>query len=336
MSRVRRTLFFALALIALLAAAWAGLWHYGAGKVDATITRIMEREATTGRDVSCASRDISGFPFAMTVHCDKPRLEIGRPTGKLVMAGQSLSGSSGVSALGHAMLTAEGPVTIEGPGISGAEAQWRSLVATLVLGFQGFDHAGLMADMPSFRVRSGQNMIASTADRLEVDARPDAQRPAGDDAIAVKGTLTHLASPLLDSLSGETSLADGTLEASISHASAFRPAAEQAHPLALERWRIAGGTAHITKADLTKGPIRMVIAGDLGLDDAHRLKGRLDAKLEGVDTLVQRLQIPKIAVNLVKMSGGKVSLPIELADGRVTASFGPVAVSLPVVLLPLY
>jgi hypothetical protein len=296
----------------------------------------MEREASAGRDVSCASRDISGFPFAMTVHCDKPRLEIGRPTGKLVVAGQALSGSSGVKELGHAVLTVEGPVTIEGPGISGAEAQWRSLIATIVLGFQGFDHAGLTADMPSFRVRSGQNMIASTADRLEVDARPDAQRPASDDAIAVKGTLAHLASPLLDAFSGETGLADGTLEASISHASAFRPAAEQAHPLALERWRIAGGTAHITRADLTKGPIRMTITGDLALDDAHRLKGRLDAKLEGVDTLMQRLPIPKIGVNAIKASGGKIGLPIELADGRVTAIFGPFPVPLPVVLLPLY
>jgi hypothetical protein len=335
-SRVRRTLFFALALIALVAAAWAGLWQVAASKVDATITSVIEREAAAGRSLSCASREVSGFPFSITVRCAKPRLEIERSSGKLVVAGEALSGSSGVEALGQAVLTAEGPVSIEAPGISEAEVQWRSLKGTIVLGFHGFDHAEVVADMPSIRLRSGQNMITSSADLVEVDARPDAQRPAGDDAIAVKGKLSRLTSPILDALSGENGLADGVLDASISHISAFRPAGEEPHPLGLERWRMAGGAAHIAQAVLTKGAIKIAISGDVGLDDAHRLKGRLDAALEGVDTLVQRLQIPKMGVNLVKMSGGKLRLPIELADGRVSAAFGPVAVSLPVVLVPLY
>jgi hypothetical protein len=335
-SRVRRTLFFALALIALAAAIWSGLWHVAAGKVDDAITRIIEREAEAGRKLSCESRDISGFPFAMTVNCKKPRLEIERPSGKLVVAGQLVSGTSGVEALGHAIVTAEGPVSIEAPGISDAEAQWRSLTATVVLGFGGFDHADLNVAMPTFRMRSGQNMITSSADLMELDARPDARRPASDDAIAIKGKLSRLTSPVLDALTGETSAADGVLEASVSHASAFRQSPQEPRAVPLERWRSAGGITHIATADLTKGPVKISVSGDVGLDEAHRVKGRLNAAVEGVDTLMQRLQIPKIGINLVKMSGGKLRLPIELADGHITATFGPVAVSLPVVLLPLY
>jgi hypothetical protein len=336
MSRVRRTLFFALALLALAAAIWSGLWHFAAGKLDDTVTRIIEREAEAGRKLSCESRDISGFPFAMTMNCKKPRLEMERPSGKVVLAGQLLSGTSGVDALGHVVVTAEGPVSIEAPGISDAEAQWRSLKATLVVGLGGFDHADFAVDMPTFRMRSGQNMIASNAERLEADARPDAQRPATDDAIAIKGKLSHLASPILDALMGEAGMADGVLEASVSHMSAFRPGPQEPRTLPLERWRAAGGMAHISTADLTKGPVKIALSGDVGLDEAHRVKGRLSAAVEGVDTLVQRLQIPKIGINLIKMSGGKLRLPIELADGRITANLGPVAVSLPVVLLPLY
>jgi hypothetical protein len=332
--RVRRTLFFALGLLALLAAGWSWLWHVAAGRAEDAIAAAIAREANAGRNFSCATRMITGFPFALTLDCDKPRLELERASGKTVLMGQHLSGTTGLGALGHVALQAEGPVAIEAPGMSEAEAQWRSFAADIVLDLRGLDHADLAVAAPSFRMRNGQNMIASNADALELHARPDKARPEADEALAVTGKLSRLVSPVLDALTGETSPTDADFEASVSKAmAALRPSAEE--PPSLERWRAAGGTAHIARAALAKGPIKVAVTGDLMLDAAHRLSGRVDATLEGADALAQRLQIPKIGL-LAKMGAGKLRLPAELADGRVTATLGPIAIALPVVLLPLY
>jgi hypothetical protein len=340
--RVRRTLFFALGVLALLAAGWSWLWHVAAGRTEDAIAAAIAREAKAGRNFSCASRVISGFPFALALDCDKPRLEIERASGKTVFTGQHLSGSTGLGALGHLALQAEGPVAIEAPGMSEAEAQWRSFTGDIALDLHGLDHADLGVAAPSLRMRNGQNMIASNAEALELHAQPDKARPEGDEALAVTGKLSRLVSPVLDALIGETSPADADFEASVSKAMAALRATgqesggQESGPAALERWRAAGGTAHIARAALTKGPVKLVVTGDLMLDTAHRLSGRVDAAVEGADALAQRLPIPKIGLNLVKMSGGKLRVPAELADGRVTATLGPVAVPLPVVLLPLY
>ncbi len=333
--RVRRTLLFALAVLALLAAGWSWLWHIAAGRTEGAISAAIEREARAGRSLTCGSRQVSGYPFAITVTCDKPKLEVARPAGKMVLAGQLVSATTGIDALGHLVVKAEGPVAIEAPGLSEAEAQWRSFTIEAVLKLSGLDHAVLTLDAPSFRQRNGQNMIASTADLVELQARPDPQRPPADDALLITGKLTRLVSPILDALSGETSAADGELEASVSRASvALRPT--EPPPPALERWRAAGGSAHIRSAVITKGPIKVAAAGDVSLDEAHRLSGHIDAMLEGVDALAQRLQIPKIGINIIKLSGGKLRAPVELSDGRVTVTLGPVAIALPVMLVPLY
>jgi hypothetical protein len=341
MRRVRRTAFFGLALLAILCAAWAGFWHLAANWTEEAITEAMAREARAGRSLSCASREISGFPFSIEMRCENPRLEVERPAGKVVLAGLRVTGVTGVHDFGHVVLAAQGPVSIEAPNISGAEAQWGSLTASLVLGARGFDHVDVAVETPSFRLRDGQNMIASTAERLELHARRDPLRPEPEDAVEVTGKLSHLASPVLDALSGEASPAEAEIEASVSRASAAfqpgsQPGSEEPPPPALERWRMAGGAMHIARADIRKGPVRIGLAGDLSLDEAHRLTGHIDAALEGADALAQRLQIPKIGINLARMSGGKLRLPAELANGRVTAALGPVGVTLPVRLMPLY
>jgi hypothetical protein len=333
--RLRRTLFLALALMAVLAAIWTGLWHFGASWLDRKVTEVMEREEAAGRSISCASREITGFPFSIGLRCDNPKLAMEHPSGRIALSAQRLMVSTGVGEPGRLIVEAEGPVAIEAPNIAEAEAQWRSFVASVTLDLRGFKRADLVVEGPSLRLRSGQNMIATNADHAELHAETDAKRPQ-DDAIAITGKVARLASPILDSLFGEASPADGDLEASVSHArAALQPGAEAAGS-PLERWRLAGGAAHIGHANFTKGPVKLGLTGDLSLDEAHRLSGRVDASVEGADALAQRLPIPKMAVNLVKLSGGKLRVPVDLANGRVSASIGPVAITLPLILVPLY
>ena len=116
-------------------------------------------------------------------------------------------------------------------------------------------------------------------------------------------------------------------------------------PATVERWRRSGGRLDVANVTLTKGPLSLAAAGTLGLDELHRVRGRLDADLGGFEPLARRFGVPLQAVAvgglLAGLLGpqpapagppGGVKLPIALADGSV--SVGPFKTGLR--LPPLY
>ena len=60
-----------LILIAALFGGWSWLWHYAAGKAEATIDGWRAREAKSGRIYDCGSQAIGGYPFRFEVNCDR-------------------------------------------------------------------------------------------------------------------------------------------------------------------------------------------------------------------------------------------------------------------------
>ena len=97
---------------------------------------------------------------------------------------------------------------------------------------------------------------------------------------------------------------------------------------------------------LNKGDLKAEASGAVGLDDQHRLAGRLQAGLSGFGPLAEKLGIPLRAVEVgglmakllngsplgAPADAGNVALPIILAGGNL--SIGPVRT--PVRLRPLY
>ncbi|MFI5012134.1 MAG: DUF2125 domain-containing protein [Hyphomicrobiales bacterium] len=316
-------------LVVLIGAVWSGLWYFAANWAEAAIAEAMAREAQAGRMISCASREISGFPFRMLVRCDQAKLAVTRPEGVVTIALPRLRGVAQISDPRHVLIEAQSPLSIEVPGKPSIEIEWRSLAASLVPPIGGIGQGEVTVEAPILHLREGQSMISSSADRLELQARRDPQNQ--DDAVAVTATLSRLVSPLLDALSGDADPADIAVEASISAVAALQPQArEQPAPL-LERWRLAGGVLHLTRLTAIKGPLKAGLAGDLALDELHRATGRIDASLEGGEALLPRLGLPAAAGGLLRLGSGRLRLPIALTNGRV--SVGPFSVAR---LLPLY
>ena len=83
--------------------------------------------------------------------------------------------------------------------------------------------------------------------------------------------------------------------------------------------------------NVTKGSLKAGASGDLQLDELHRVLGRLDTSVEGAEALLPRLGLPPTALAFLKLSGGKLRLPITLSNGRMAV--GPVSVAR---LIPLY
>ena len=75
-----------LAVVVLLAAAWAGFWYYAAGRAESAFAAWRTREAAAGREVSCASQSVGGFPFRLELQCAEPAVNLRKATG--VAAGE--------------------------------------------------------------------------------------------------------------------------------------------------------------------------------------------------------------------------------------------------------
>ena len=65
-----------LALVIALAVAWTGFWYYAAGRAQAELAVWRAREAAAGREVSCASESIAGFPFRLELRCAEPAVNL--------------------------------------------------------------------------------------------------------------------------------------------------------------------------------------------------------------------------------------------------------------------
>jgi len=331
LDRARRTAFAALALLLLVCGAGAGFSYVVAGRVEAGIDAGLAREAQNGRKLSCATREFYGFPFRIAMRCDAPRLEIERPSGKVVLSAARLTGVAQIYDLNHVIIEAQGPLSLEAPGISDTEADWHSLLMSLVAQGGVLDHADMSVEGPSLRVRDGQTMLTTKAERFELHARRDPGRSPEDGAVELSSKLVHLAAPVLDCILGEPTPADADIDVSISKVAALQPQAPSASGFPLERWRVAGGALRVAGASFTKGTLKGGASGELQLDELHRVVGRLDTSLEGAEPLLSRLNLPPAALAFLKLSGGKLRLPVTMTNGRM--AIGPVAVAR---MIPLY
>ena len=67
---MRKTLFLLL-IILLLGAAWIGGWYFVAGQVEKQLAKAKTRMADSGRILECVEQRIGGFPFRISVRCDR-------------------------------------------------------------------------------------------------------------------------------------------------------------------------------------------------------------------------------------------------------------------------
>src|SRR5262249_15287384 len=72
----RWRVFVPLALVVVLALGWSGFWFYASARAQAELAAWSRREAAAGRELSCASQDLGGFPFRLELRCAAPQLAL--------------------------------------------------------------------------------------------------------------------------------------------------------------------------------------------------------------------------------------------------------------------
>ena len=283
MSPFRRTAIAVVIPLLVVVAAYAGYWHYMAGKLRDALDPWAAAQRQAGYTIAWNKVEIGGFPFAFDFHFTTARLGTARPV----------------------------PVTLEAPALSVRTTPWdlRHWRFTLPQGGQLADATGLLGVAFSHLAGSTES---NNADVLAFDATATGVNGTGLlQHAAIANASAHVEVPLqppTDHLGTALNVAlqlgnitlpvnfpgFGNTLSSLSFSLQLKGALPQGPlPAALAAWRHQGGTVEVQYARLHWGSLLVDASGTLALDEAMQPEGAFTAEITGQDA----------AVDLAVMSG---------------------------------
>jgi hypothetical protein len=327
----------------LLVGGWSALWLFARYEAERTFHAWLEGEHAYGRAWTCPNERVGGYPLGIVLSCDHPTFR--GPVADGLFAGKlgQLRAETKLYFPTNVAVHLGSPLrATEVDGSRRLDVAWSSALLTLrgVLP-NNLDRGELdlndlhvgPGDAPTARI--GRVLVGFKPMNRTAGPRSDLEASIDADGAAIPSLNAVLGSsdPFALSFKGFATQVGFTGGTTL--------------PELLDPWIAAGGQLHVESLALTKGAFRMTGAGRVGLDDEHRVVGRLDTGFSGLDPVAARLGLPLGAVKvgglLAGLLGGSspdtsqaqpadVSLPLVAKDGRLF--LGPVNTG--VRLLPLY
>ncbi|WP_439817180.1 DUF2125 domain-containing protein [Zavarzinia sp. CC-PAN008] len=314
--------------VALLAAAWSGVWFYLAGQMPHWIDAWAQDERSRGTEVSWSALRVEGYPFRLVVVIDNPRMA--RPDGS--WSGTRLTGYAQPWNLNHWILGFEGTHSLSDGqrtlGVSGGP-----LMASMR--FAEGRLARLDVDLKAPVLTPSWLPGPITAERIEFHGMTDDGQPL---AIAARAQALTLPDGVVQGLPPRIDAADlvGTLRG------AAIPAPTRPH---LAAWSRSGGVVEVTQAGLKAGSLDLVADGTFALDDLLRPQGAGVVRAAGLDAVIDSLvsqgrvapqagQAVKGALAIAGLAArdeaGRTQIPFAIQDGTLSVGPAPVAQVQPV------
>jgi hypothetical protein len=278
-----------LALVAVVALAWTGVWYYAASRAESEITAWRAREAAEGRSIDCAPQTIGGYPFRIELNCGDPALEL--RSARLSIKAKELHGA--VQIYEPSLLIAEstGPLTVADQGQPPrVTVDWKLAQASLRGSPSEPERISVVFDNPSATgLIDGSTGHVAKAEHLELHARQAPRLPQDPLAIDLALSLAKAVLP------GIPHLPDQPIDAAIT--GTLRGLKDLApRPLAqlLRELQAANGRLDITSLRIQQGEILTTGQGALGLTPSGRLDGQITLTVAGVDRLMAILGLDKV------------------------------------------
>ncbi|MGH6936423.1 MAG: DUF2125 domain-containing protein [Methylocella sp.] len=309
---------------------WSVFWYVKSRETVATLTAWTRHEAQLGRAWSCPNQKTGGFPFSVEISCANLLFQ-GEILGKTVTGTvRGFRAASPLLRTGNVVAQLDPPfATKTSDGTVDMAMQWKELFLDLEGQPGALEHLILSGDEVRLQGKIGRvDPMEGTFGNVSgyFVLRQDRQDHAYDFTVSFnRGSIPALSS-LLDTQLPTDMRVGGTIsQVDLRGVETLRDF--------FENWRSANGHVDITTGRLTSGPIIFDAKGGLGLDDQHRVKGKLDASFAGLDEIFRQLGVdPALITAGQVLSGllgasqgggtGRMNLPLTISNGRL--SIGPV------------
>jgi hypothetical protein len=273
-----------LAVVVLLAAGWTGFWFYAAARAESEFAAWRAREAANGREVSCASESIAGFPFRIELRCAAPAVNLRRAQASL----QAKDMLAAVQIYQPTLMIAEfgGPLTISDETRGARYALGWSLAQASARGLPRPERISLVLDKPTLGRLDAEQL--ARADHAELHVRPAPRLPQDPPAIDVSLDLVKAL------LVGVPQIANAPIDADIAGTlHGLGDLAPRPLPQVLRELAAAHGRLEIAKARIQQGDILGTGSGTLRLTERGALDGELTLTVAGIDRLMALLGVDR-------------------------------------------
>ncbi|MEM8813808.1 MAG: DUF2125 domain-containing protein [Pseudomonadota bacterium] len=263
-------------IVAIVVVGWSGFWWFAASTVDKASAGAIDRARSEGVDVACGNRAVSGWPFRLTLTCNR----IGVASEGIDLSADALRAVALVYNPSHLIIEADSPFRLAGSSPKdSADADWRTGRASVQLNQNRVDRASLSFSDLKVSAAGLAPFSRPGADRLEIHARRADEPSDLDVALESRGVRADLAGETLPSF-------DLDVLATVIGGAPLLSGAVDSIQAALE-----GGNASVAiqRALLTLGEAQVEAIGTLKLAPDGYLNGEIRVAVAGAEALGREL-----------------------------------------------
>lgn len=267
----------AVSCTALLVAggAWTATWFYAARTTETAIASWIDSEAKAGRDYSCGSRSIGGFPLRVEVSCTALQATVAMSdTSTMVINAKSLLTVASILSPGTLVTEISGPVSVTGSSQSATlVGNWSLAQMTLHGQPASPSQVSFVLDNPEFyRVAQGGDKPLLAGGRLEFNATA-----TGASVINIAAHAIDVSIPEGGPITSRPFVAD--ISAVLHDVDNRTP---QMFAARLRDWQSRGGRLEVAQARIQQGDALATGAGEIRLSDSGRVEGALRVSAAGL------------------------------------------------------
>lgn len=289
-------------LVLALIGGWTWFWTYAAGRAQEMVDGWRAREAASGREYSCGSQSVGGFPFRFELDCGDVTVLLRGGTPLEIKAGRALAVTQ---VYDPTLLISEftGPLSVETPGSAPfIIANWKLAQSSVRGTPRAPERASLVFDGPVIdRVDGGGRQVLLRAARLELHGRIVEGTVTNNPVIETVLRVSQASVPLIHPAAALP--ADGEIRVTLRGLKDFAP---MPWPARLRALQAADGRIEIGEFRVKQGETLAVGSGTLSLTAQGRLQGALRVTIAGLEPFLKAIgaeQMVQRSTNMDKLAG---------------------------------
>jgi hypothetical protein len=295
-----------LALVMVVAAGWCGLWYYAASVADRALNGWVTREAAAGRDYSCGSQNISGFPFRIVAHCGAATAALRANRPPFAATATDVTFTAQVWHPTALVGDITGPLALAEPGEPPSYAATWSLARIRVSGLPPYpDSLSVRIEQAHLdHLTASAPAVLLAADHAELQGSIIGGAANSNPVIEAVLQFASATAPTLHPLLAEP--LQGHVDAVLRGFQDLSP-----KPWA-ERFRemhAAGGNIEIKSLRIERADAIIVGNGTLTVNSQGRLEGLISVAIVGVDHLVPLLGVDRLIGHGIDRLNGSSGQP---------------------------